>query len=151
MMDIEIQSPGAAHWSRQQYECLFSTSGSQGLSERLAWVVENDSQKQPDEVADGKSELLAFLAAHRIDTEWELENIVVAETARRRGIGTLLLAELIAHARAERGRSIFLEVRDSNQHARALYRRMGFEETGSRKSYYAGPAEDAILCRLCLY
>jgi len=151
MMDIEIQSPGAAHWSRQQYECLFSTSGSQGLSERLAWVVENDSQKQPDEVADGKPELLAFLAAYRIDTEWELENIVVAETARRRGIGTLLLAELIAHARAERGRSIFLEVRDSNQHARALYRRMGFEETGSRKSYYAGPAEDAILCRLCLY
>ena len=151
MMDIEIQSPGAAHWSRQQYECLFSTSGSQGPSERLAWVVENDSQKQPDEVPDGKSELLGFLVARRIDKEWELENIVVAETVRRRGIGTLLLAELIAHARAERGSSILLEVRDSNQRARELYRRMGFEETGSRKSYYAGPAEDAILWRLCLY
>src|SRR5260370_4350108 len=82
MMDMEIQSPGGAHWSRQQYECLFSTSGSQGPSERLAWVVENDSQKQPDEVPDGKIELLGCLVTRRIDKAWQIKNIVVAEKAR---------------------------------------------------------------------
>jgi ribosomal-protein-alanine N-acetyltransferase len=91
------------------------------------------------------------MVAHRVDAEWELENVVVAETARRRGVGTLLLEELIAHARSSEGSGIFLEVRQSNQNARALYRRVGFEETGLRKSYYSDPPEDAILCRLSLY
>ena len=59
-----------------------------------------------------------------------------------------LLNELIAHARAKNGSGIFLEVRESNQSARGLYRKMGFEETGRRKGYYANPAEDAILGRL---
>jgi len=95
-------------------------------------------------------EILAFLIAHRIDIEWELENIVVAGTARRRGLGTLLLRELIAHARIENANGIFLEVRESNQSARALYRKLGFEEVGSRKGYYANPPDDAILCRLSL-
>jgi [ribosomal protein S18]-alanine N-acetyltransferase len=55
------------------------------------------------------------------------------------------------HARAQRGSGIFLEVRESNQSARALYRKVGFKETGLRRSYYADPTEDAILCRLSLY
>ncbi|MFZ2083022.1 MAG: hypothetical protein WAU92_00915, partial [Candidatus Sulfotelmatobacter sp.] len=33
--------------------------------------------------------------------------------------------------------AIFLEVRESNQVARSLYRKAGFEETGARKSYYS--------------
>lgn len=150
IVDIEIQSPTAAHWSRQQYEFLFSAGGSQGQPERLAWVVQNDTEERPGGVPDPKSKLLAFLVAHRIDTEWELENVVVAESARRRGIASLLLRELIAQVRAARGRSIFLEVRDSNQSARSLYRKMGFEEAGLRKNYYASPPEDAIVCRLRL-
>jgi ribosomal-protein-alanine acetyltransferase len=95
-------------------------------------------------------EIIAFLIAHRIDAEWELENIVVAETARRRGLGTLLLRELITHARTENVSGIFLEVRESNQTARALYRKLGFKEVGLRKGYYANPPNDAILCRLSL-
>ena len=70
---------------------------------------------------------------------------------RGRGVGTRLMGEFVAHARAEKGSGIFLEVRESNEGARALYGKMGFEETGSRKSYYSDPAEDAILYRLRLY
>jgi ribosomal-protein-alanine N-acetyltransferase len=145
MIDLERQSPAAAHWSPDRYGTLFvvtrfvPTSGQQ--SERLAWVAEDES---------AAPEICAFLVAHRIDAEWELENIVVAGTACRRGVGTLLLGELIAHAKAERGSGIFLEVRESNLGARALYRKAGFEEGGLRKSYYSNPQEDAILCRLTL-
>jgi [ribosomal protein S18]-alanine N-acetyltransferase len=140
MMDLDRQSPSAAHWSRNRYEALLATTS--GLtSERLAWVIENEGEARG---------IQAFLVAQRVDAEWELENIVVAGAARRRGLGARLLAELVTHARAEKGREIFLEVRESNQAARALYRKMGFEEKGLRKSYYSDPAEDAILCRLRL-
>jgi ribosomal-protein-alanine N-acetyltransferase len=140
MMNLERQSPAAAHWSRRQYEDLFIAAENQ-KSERTAWVVE---------VEDETAKALAFLVAHQIDAEWELENIVVAESARLRGVGARLLNELLAYARAARGRAVFLEVRESNHRARALYRKAGFAETGSRKNYYVNPPEDAILYHLSL-
>ena len=142
MMALQHESPTAADWSRQQYEALFVTASGQQRSERLAWIAEEDS------AAHG---ILAFLVAQCIDAEWELENIVVAAAIRRRGVGTRLLSEFIIYARAGEGSGIFLEVRESNQRARALYRKLGFEETGLRKSYYSNPPEDAILCSLRLY
>jgi len=151
MMKLGIQSPGAAHWSRKQYERLFAEEDNQAQSERFTWVAEKELEKRPAGIPEEKSELLAFLVAHRIDTEWELENLVVDKNVRRRGIAILLLGELIAGARALRGSSIFLEVRESNQRARSLYRKAGFAETGLRNSYYTGPTEDAIICRLSLY
>jgi ribosomal-protein-alanine N-acetyltransferase len=151
MMDLERHSPSAGHWSQNQYEAFFATTDRQQRSERFILLAEDDGQAQPERVSHTASGILAFLIAHRIDAEWELENIVVAETARRQGVATRLLGELIAHARAEQGRAVFLEVRESNERARALYRRAGFTETGLRKSYYSNPPEDAILCRLTLF
>jgi [ribosomal protein S18]-alanine N-acetyltransferase len=107
-------------------------------------VVEGECASRQKDTPD----LLGFLVAHRIDAEWELENIVVAAKASRQGLGTRLLGEFISQVQAENGSGIFLEVRESNHSARGLYRKMGFEETGLRKRYYANPPEDAILCRL---
>ncbi len=97
------------------------------------------------------SPIVAYLAAHCVDREWELQYIVVSRKFRRRSLATLLLNELVEHARSRNADAIFLEVRESNQAARALYCKVGFTETGLRKSYYSNPAEDAILCRLSLY
>lgn len=144
--NLERQNPTAARWSQQKYERLFAGVDTQAPFERLCWVVE--SEQGQERASREEPGVLAFLVARKIDTEWELENLVVTEKVRRRGIGTLLLRELIAHARAEHGNAIFLEVRASNHTARALYHRLGFEEKGLRKSYYAGPVEDAILCLL---
>jgi ribosomal-protein-alanine acetyltransferase len=149
MINLEIHTPGAAHWSRQQYEHLFAAK-TQIQPERFAWIAEDEPEERPDKVPDEKPELLAFLVGHRIDAEWELENMVVAATVRRRGIGTVLLRDLIAQVRAKNGKSVFLEVRESNQGARALYRKAGFEAVGLRKSYYLNPSEDAILYRFSL-
>ncbi len=70
--------------------------------------------------------------------EFELLNIAVAPSHRGRGHARALLAEMPA------GR-LFLEVRESNQAARALYESVGFRVTGKRKGYYAGPPEDGIV------
>jgi ribosomal-protein-alanine N-acetyltransferase len=154
MIELDHRSPAAAHWSRQQYECLFAADDS-GSAQRFLLIAEEiaeDADQMPTERASAVPyRMLAFLVAHRVDNEWELENIVVAEESRRRGIGTHLLGELIDHARSGNGNAIYLEVRESNQTARELYCKVGFEETGSRKGYYATPPEDAILYRLSLY
>ena len=142
MIALQLESPSAADWSRQQYEALFVTASGRQRSERVAWLAEDQGEVH---------EILAFLVAQRIDAEWELENIVVTDAFRRRGVGTRLLQEFIAHAHAEGRGGIFLEVRESNQSARALYRKVGFEETGLRRSYYSNPPEHAILCSLRLY
>jgi len=150
MMKVELQSPSAAHWSQGQYERLFPDTDHNLASKHFAWVVENESAGQSEKAGGEESELLALLVARRIGSEWELENMAVVPSVRRQGAGTLLLQKLIAQARAEDGKSIFLEVRESNVGALALYRRFGFEQTGIRKSYYSDPPEDAFLCRLAL-
>jgi ribosomal-protein-alanine N-acetyltransferase len=142
MMALEQQSPAAAHWTEPQYERWFAPATAPQLSEHFAWIAEAEGEATP---------IAGFLVAHKIDTEWELENIVVSQASRRRGVGTLLVRELIEHARSAQGSRIFLEVRESNHGARALYCKAGFEEAGLRKGYYANPVENAILCRLSLY
>ena len=156
MMDLERQSPAAGHWSRNQYRALFAATDQKAedrksedrKSERFAWVAEDDGATQPERIPPASPGIFAFLIAHRVGAAWELENIVVAAAARRRGIGQRLLGELIEQVRSSQGSEISLEVRQSNHDARSLYRKAGFEEVGLRKGYYSNPPEDAILCRL---
>ena len=57
-----------------------------------------------------------------------------------RGFGTRLVKRLMDIARWYQAKTVFLEVRPSNQRAIALYQREGFIEIGLRKAYY--PARD---------
>ncbi len=146
MIELDRQSPSAAHWSRQQYETLFAT-GDADLPRHLVWVADG-ADAGTQEIVGEPRRLLAMLVARAVDSEWEVENIVVEETYRRRGVGTHLVCEFIEHASGANASAVFLEVRQSNQPARALYCKLGFVETGSRTAYYATPREDAILYRL---
>lgn len=148
-MELDRQNPGSAHWSRQQYEILFSTPETP-LFQRVLLVAEESSEMRVETVSSASHRLLAFLVASRVEKEWELENIVVDRKYQRLGVGTRLLGKFIDHTRASNDRSISLEVRESNQAARAMYRKIGFAETGSRKRYYSDPTEDAMLYRLNL-
>jgi [ribosomal protein S18]-alanine N-acetyltransferase len=148
MMELEQQIPAAAHWSRLQYENLFAAEPP-SHSERLILVAEEFPHPGGSEQSDA-NRIFAFLVAHQIGAEWELENIVVAQNAQRNGVGTRLLKQFIGHAYAQDAHSIFLEVRESNQNACGFYRKAGFEECGIRKGYYTHPSESAILYRLSL-
>ncbi len=61
-------------------------------------------------------------------------------------VGALLLNEVLAWARSTRAEKIYLEVRDSNQAARAFYERRGFRETGRRPRYYDGSHRRTLSC-----
>lgn len=132
MMALEKHAATAAHWSAEQYQTMFAGSGPR----RVALIIEEDARIQ------------GFLLARALNPEWEIENIAVAGTARRRGLGTRLLGEFLDLARGQGAQAVFLEVRESNRAARALYEKWAFVENGRRKRYYRTPEEDAIVYRL---
>ena len=146
MIELEQKCPTAAHWSQRQYQVALQTEES-GDSKRLVLVVEQEVEVGTASEGRETPELLAFLVAHNLGPEWELENIVVAPSARRKGLGARLVAKLLSHAREAASEHVFLEVRESNQPARILYEKSGFEEMDRRIGYYLNPPEDAILYR----
>ena len=75
--------------------------------------------------------------------ECEVLNLVVAPELRRQGVARRLLKPLLSHPASV----IFLEVRESNQAARNLYKSMGFQEVSIRRGYYESPSEAAIVMK----
>jgi ribosomal-protein-alanine N-acetyltransferase len=95
-------------------------------------------------------EILGYAVAWFVGEEAELANLAVSPTARRRGVGAIVLTHVIAEAVRRQCRTLFLEVRESNATARSLYLRHGFEQVGRRKRYYVAPQEDALVLRKVL-
>ena len=96
--------------------------------------------------------LLAYFIAMTGVGELHLLNITVAPAHQGQGHGRMLLDALLAHGRRQGLATLWLEVRESNHRARALYRARGFAEVGRRRDYYptAGRREDAVVMRLAL-
>ena len=99
-------------------------------------------------VAELKDAVAGYVVALDAADEGEILNVAVTPSARRAGIGRSLVHAVIS-ALAERGvRQIYLEVRESNAGARAMYAALGFQEVGRRRGYYRRPVEDAIVLRV---
>lgn len=127
ILQIDRDSPTAAHWPESAYQ--------EALKDRARLVL----------VAEGQEGTLGFLVASTATVEWELENIAVMSSARRRGIGRALLTALIDRARTGGASEIRQEIRSSNLAAQQLGQSIGFVQRGRRKDYYRDPEEDALL------
>jgi ribosomal-protein-alanine N-acetyltransferase len=73
----------------------------------------------------------------------DLLRIAVAPAERRTGIGRQLMSAALQRCA---GRTVLLEVAESNKSAAELYRGFGFTEISRRRGYYAG-GEDAVIMR----
>jgi ribosomal-protein-alanine N-acetyltransferase len=94
--------------------------------------------------------LLGYYVAMPGVDELHLLNLTVAPAQQRRGHAVALLAHLAGAARSARAAQVWLEVRESNERARRLYERWGFETVGLRKGYYPaarGQREHALVMR----
>jgi ribosomal-protein-alanine N-acetyltransferase len=89
-----------------------------------------------------------YVVALNAADEGEILNLAVAPNGRRHGLGRALVEQILEALAARGVRQVYLEVRESNQPARALYAAHGFKEVGRRKRYYRRPVEDAIVLRL---
>ncbi len=88
----------------------------------------------------------AGLAVAPPDEAW-VQNIAVRRDAQRRGIGRLLLEELLAEAARRDLRAVLLEVAADNAPAQRLYAGYGFEPIGVRRGYYQPSNTDALVMR----
>lgn len=96
-------------------------------------------------VAEEEGEILGYLGILTVLDEGDITNVSVKKSARRRGVGSALVKELIQRMEKRGVTAIHLEVRRSNEPAIRLYEQQGFVRDGLRKGYYESPAEDAVL------
>lgn len=96
---------------------------------------------------DATGAIVGYCVMLHVLDEGEIANIAVAPEHRRRGIAQRLLDDALTAAIAQGLQAMFLEVRLSNEPARALYTSRGFAPVGRRRAYYREPVEDALVLR----
>lgn len=95
---------------------------------------------------DGK--IVGMIVVWLIADEAHIATLATHPEFRRQGIAKRLLTHALQRLIKEGARSSFLEVRETNLAAQAMYRKFGYEETGRRPRYYRDNDEDAILMNL---
>ncbi len=101
-------------------------------------------------VADSQGSTVGYVMARISGEEGEILNLAVLPSWRRKGIARSLLVEALGSISAAGVVEAYLEVRQSNEDAIALYRSQGFRPVGVRTDYYRDPREDALVLRAAL-
>jgi len=127
--DIQRDSTEAAQWPPESYVKLATSPGGVFL------------------VCEANTGIIGFVAARQVADEAEILNIAVHRDFRRKGVASALLLAALDKFRSFTIARVFLELRESNHPARALYEHLGFALSGRRKSYYRDPTEDALCMR----
>lgn len=110
------------------------------LDNKLAlWLVavENDT-------------VVGYIGSQTVLDETDMMNVAVHPSHRRCGIAEALVSALSAALKELGSVSLTLEVRASNEPAKALYEKLGFVQVGRRPNYYRNPKEDALILRKML-
>ena len=77
----------------------------------------------------------------------DMMNVAVHPDHRRKGVAEKLVMALEEALKERESACLTLEVRASNEPAKYLYEKLGFNEVGRRKNYYRNPKEDALIMR----
>ena len=100
------------------------------------WLVALDGQQ-----------VAGYVGSQSVMGEADMMNIAVSSWHRRQGIAQELVERLVTLLREKDVYSLTLEVRASNEPAKALYSKLGFSQVGRRPNYYRNPKEDALILR----
>ena len=100
------------------------------------WLVAVDGQQ-----------VAGYVGSQSVMGEADMMNIAVSAQYRRMGIAQELVERLVTLLREKDVYSLTLEVRASNEPAKALYGKLGFNQVGRRPNYYRNPKEDALILR----
>ena len=130
-----IEQQAFSHpWKRTLYQ--------DALERYQCWVMQRAGQH------------IGHAVVQYIVDEAHLLNIVIAVEQQGSGYGRQLLEFVLTQAEQQKSKECYLELRQSNQGAYALYEQLGFNEIGRRNNYYpaAQGHEDAIVmaCTLAL-
>lgn len=93
-----------------------------------------------------ENDVVGFICGAFAADQSDIVSVAVCPEYRRMGIADCLIVEF-EKALPDIVESIFLEVRESNSAAQALYIKHGFEKIHVRKNYYEQPDENAVIMR----
>jgi ribosomal-protein-alanine N-acetyltransferase len=121
-----------------------------------AWTVETlwaELAGVPDTrrywVADLDGQIVGYAGLMVVAPDADVQTIAVSDDHRSSGIGSALLATVIAEATHRHCSQVILEVAADNVEACRLYERHGFMTIARRSSYY-GAGRDALVMRVRL-
>jgi len=117
------------HWTREQFLM--------GLEQGVYVILGIRSHRQ----------LVGYVAFSIIEDEMEILNLAIHPHFRKQKLGTALMEAMLCNCRRRGVKKSFLDVKESNVPAIALYRKYGYEQYGVRRKYYPDTKEDALLFR----
>ncbi len=95
---------------------------------------------------DGET-VAGYVGSQTVLDETDMMNVAVHPDFRRQGVAQALILALTEELKKRGSHCLTLEVRASNDPARALYESLGFALAGTRRNYYHNPKEDALILR----
>lgn len=96
-------------------------------------------------VGEIDDKVVGYCIVYYVLDEAEVARIAVDDACKRQGVGRAILKEVEDICKEKEITRILLDVRESNETARAFYRNYGFVEDGIRKNFYEMPKEHAVL------
>lgn len=134
-------TPEAPAWSERHLASLVAPPEKEPRLIRRGWMAVEEPA--------GPAGFLVATALHipGAAAECEIEFVMTAPSARRRGVARALVETVFVWGRELAAEEIRLEVRASNAGALRFYEHCGFGIVGRRPGYYTAPAEDAVLMR----
>ncbi|MFI5177033.1 MAG: tRNA (adenosine(37)-N6)-threonylcarbamoyltransferase complex dimerization subunit type 1 TsaB [Vicinamibacterales bacterium] len=114
-------------------------------AESIRWELEHTDVARLYVMRAPDRRVVAYCACWIIFDELHINSLAVDDAWRRRGVARRLLETVLREATSEGARSATLEVRRSNEAARALYEGLGFHVDAVRRDYYQHPREDALI------
>jgi len=139
-----VQAADAARIAELERQCFSDPWSRQGIEEVIGLPIGFGL------VAEEAGVVIAYLLARWVGDTAEVLNLAVLPEHRRRGIAAALLGQALSELRRLGVADVYLEVRESNQAARALYGAHGFRVAGMRPAYYRQPTEDALVLRCAI-
>ena len=103
-------------------------------------------------VAEESNSLIGYAGLSKLPTTTssDIQTIAVSESHRGLGVGRKLMESLLAFAREQKAREVFLEVREDKPTPQSLYSSLGFRAIDRRENYYQPDGVAAIVMRLDL-
>ena len=138
---VLMNSDHVSQVAQLERECFHDPWSENSIASELnnplsLWLVAVDGQQ-----------VAGYVGSQSVMGEADMMYIAVSSKFRRMGIAQELVERLVKLLREKDVYSLTLEVRASNEPAKALYSKLGFEQVGRRPNYYRNPKEDALILR----
>ena len=145
-MNLKIIQLGISHLN----QCIdIDKKSLKGLWTKSQWERElTDSKRVCIGVIDIETKkLLGLCSAWLILDELHITSIAIDPIHQRKGLGKFLLSDLIKRSSLLQTNRIYLEVKDTNEPAKAFYKAMGFIIVGNRFNFYKDGSDALIFTK----